>query len=458
MDSLLYLEFLIFAVLMAFSAFFSSSETSLFSLTVRQLDQMERDGNRRISLIRHLLNEPRRLIITILIGNELVNVSASVISAAIVIDLLGADNKWVNLLIMIPLLLLVGEITPKSLAIRNNVGFAAFQSRPIRAFAWLIAPLRVVVRRIADGFITLLVGRERSRGNIITEDMVRTLADEAVGEGALDHQEAQYISQIFDFGNKTVEELITPRAGIFYLSSSLPPEQMVAELRRTRFTKVPIYRKTRDNIVGVLYARDLLGLDLEELYGKPQELRRILRQPYFVPETKSAEDLFHDFRRMKLSLAFSVDEYGGVTGLVTMEDLLECIFGDIYSASETREEDPFEKLAEGRFRVSGVTPVAEFNPWASTSLSEELAETVGGHVLHEHGELPSSGTEIRLEGLRFKVTRVGSNRIEELEVERDQPAPGSQTPDGSVPHLSPSGDVPHLPPSGGTPEEETDVS
>ncbi len=140
MDSLLYLELLAFAGLMALSAFFSSSETSLFSLTVRQLDQMERDGNRRITLIRHLLNEPRRLIITILIGNELVNVSASVISAAIVIELLGADNKWINLLIMIPLLLLVGEITPKSLAIRNNIGFATFQSRPIRAFAWLMAP------------------------------------------------------------------------------------------------------------------------------------------------------------------------------------------------------------------------------------------------------------------------------------------------------------------------------
>ncbi len=224
MDGILYLELLIFAALMAFSAFFSSSETSLFSLTVRQLDQMDRDGNRRISLIRYLLNEPRRLIITILIGNELVNVSASVISAAIVIDLLGAENTWINLLIMIPLLLLVGEITPKSLAIRNIVGFATFQSRPLRAFAWLITPLRAVVRRIADGFITLLVGRERSRGNLITEDMVRTLADEAVGEGALDDQEAQYISQIFDFGNKTVEELITPRAGIFYLSSSLPPE------------------------------------------------------------------------------------------------------------------------------------------------------------------------------------------------------------------------------------------
>ncbi len=453
MDSLLYLELLTFAILMALSAFFSSSETSLFSLTVRQLDQMERDGNRRITLIRHLLNEPRRLIITILIGNELVNVSASVISAAIVIELLGADNKWINLLIMIPLLLLVGEITPKSLAIRNNVGFATFQSRPIQTFAWLITPLRAVVRRIADGFITLVVGRQRSRGNIITEDMVRTLADEAVGEGALDHQEAQYIAQIFDFGNKTVEELMTPRAGIFYLSKSLPPEKMVAELRRTRYSKVPIYRKTRDNIVGVLYGRDLLGIDLENLYQKPQELQQILRQPYFVPETKAAEDLFHDFRRRKLSLAFTVDEYGGVTGLVTMEDLLECIFGDIHSPSEGPGEPAFEQVAEHRYRVPGATPVSDFNRRAKTDFDEQLAETVGGQILHQLGELPAQGTEILLHGLRFVVTRVGRNRIEELQVEREGRAaepPAEEPPAEEPPAEEPPAEEP---PAG---DEETE--
>ncbi len=464
MDGILYLELLIFAALMAFSAFFSSSETSLFSLTVRQLDQMERDGNRRIDLIRHLLNEPRRLIITILIGNELVNVSASVISAAIVIDLLGAGNKWVNLLIMIPLLLLVGEITPKSLAIRNNVRFATFQSRPIQTFAWLITPLRIVIRRVADGFITLMVGRQRSRGNLITEDMVRTLADEAVGEGALDHQEAQYIAQIFDFGNKTVEELMTPRAGIFYLSNSLPPEKMVAELRRTRYTKVPIYRKTRDNIVGILYARDLLGVDLENLYQKPQELHRILRKPYFVPETKAVENLFHDFRRRKLSLAFTVDEYGGITGLVTMEDLLECIFGEIHSASEGRGEVPFEQLAEHRFRVSGATPVSVFNRLTGAGLDEELAETVGGQILHELGELPAQGTELHLAGLRFQVTRVERNRIEELLVDREELSP-STSPDGRTSEgRTPEGRAPEdktpegTSPEGRPPETDTEAS
>ena len=163
MDLTLWLELALFIVLMGLSGFFSSSETALFSLDSVQLQQMRQDDNPRIDLIERMLGRPRRLIMTILIGNELVNVAASVISAAVVIQFLGADNKWINLLIMVPILLLVGEITPKTLAIRNNVAFATAESRPIAFFASLSKPLRWLVRGVSDFFITLIVGRERSK-------------------------------------------------------------------------------------------------------------------------------------------------------------------------------------------------------------------------------------------------------------------------------------------------------
>ena len=198
MDYFLWLEVGLFVLMMGLSGFFSSSETSLFSLSNLQLEQMRRDLHPRFDLIQRLLSQPRRLIITILIGNELVNVIASVISAAIVIRMLGAENEWINLIIMVPLLLMVGEITPKVLAIRHNITLAGLESRPIEIFARLTKPIRWVVRKIADWIITLIIGKERSRGNIITEDMVRILAREAVGEGTLDHFEAQFIEQILD--------------------------------------------------------------------------------------------------------------------------------------------------------------------------------------------------------------------------------------------------------------------
>jgi len=329
-----WIELVLFMVLMALSGFFSSSETSLFSLSRAQLEQMRRDGNPRVHLIERLLSQPRRLIVTILIGNEFVNVAASALSAVIVIELLGAEDKLVNIFVMVPILLLVGEITPKTLAIRNNTVFASFLSRPIELFAILITPLRRAVRSVADRVTTLIVGSERTRSNIVTEDMVRTLAKEAVGEGVLDPMEAQYINRIFDLGNKTVAEVMTPRSVIFFLPADMPLPKIVWQLHRTRRTKVPIYDGNRDTILGVLYARDLLGLDTAALTGSPGGLQGLLREPLYVPDFEPAADLFHQFRQRRMSTALALDENGTVTGLITMEDLLECIFGDLPSASD----------------------------------------------------------------------------------------------------------------------------
>ncbi len=423
MDITLIIELVLFAVLMLLSGFFSSSETSLFSLNKLQLEQMRRDDNPRISLIERMLSEPRRLIVTILIGNEFVNVAASVISAAIVIKLFGAENKLVNLFIMVPILLLVGEITPKTLAIRNNVSFATIQSRPIDLFARLIAPLRWVVRLVAEWFTTLIVGHELDRASIVTRDMVRTLAQEAVGDGVLDQNEARYIEQIFDFGNRTVEDLMTPRSNMEFFSAAMPIGEIVKEFKRTRHTKVPLYLERRDAVQGMLHARDLLAADLTKLEQHPEGLRSILREPYFVPETKSASDLFHTFRKRRLSVALAVDEYGGITGIISMEDLLESIFGDIPSPSDVLTETDVAIAHDGTHRVDGSLAITQFNEQFDTALDESEFETIGGHILHELGELPEEGAAIQLAGFTFTVEEVEANRLKTLVVQADETEP-----------------------------------
>jgi putative hemolysin len=433
MDYVLWLEGGLFVVMMGLSGFFSSSETSLFSLSNVQLEQMRKDQHPRIGLIQQLLSQPRRLIITILIGNELVNVTASVICAAIVIRALGPEHKWINLVIMVPLLLLVGEITPKVLAIRHNVAFSSFESGPIEWFAQLIKPLRLIVRKVADWFITLIIGKDRSRGNIITEDMVRILAREALGEGALDYFEAQFIEQIFDFGNKTLEDVMTPRSDIFFLAIDRPLQEIIVEVCKSRHTKIPIYQENRDNVCGILHTRDLLGIDVEKFSKDPQSLQGLLRKPYFVPESKLAADLFRTFRERKLSIALTVDEYGGVTGLVTMEDLLECIFGEIHSPSDEVHQVSIKDLGEGRYVVEGSMPVTEFNQEMGSELSDEWGETIGGLLLHHYGELPPQGDKIEIDGFRFIVTEVEENRIKTVEFQKIQEAnqPEADQPDGS---------------------------
>ena len=429
MDLTLWIELVVFVVLMGLSGFFSSSETAMFSLSQVQLEQLRREGTARAGLIQRLLNEPRRLIITILIGNEFVNVSASVLCAALVIDLLGARYSWVNLFIMVPVLLLVGEITPKTLAIRSNVAFAKFQCRPIAVFATMIAPIRWLVRLLADWVTTRLVGPERSRGNIITEDLVRTLAHEAVGKGALDRMEAQFIDHIFDFGNRTVEDLMTPRSDVFFLPVSTSIAETVKELRRTWQTRIPVYDGHRDRVLGILHARDLVGIDVAHADAGGEGLQPFLREAYFVPESKPAVDLFQTFRARRLSVAIVVDEFGGVTGLITMSDILQCIFGETASQWRLSARGHIEELGDGRFAVDGAIRVADFNRIVDADLRTESAETLGGILLHEHGELPQPGSSLRSQGFTFQVLEVLDNRIRRVQFER-VPEDASLAPDG----------------------------
>lgn len=389
----------------------------MFSLNSVHLEQMRRDGNPRSELIQRLLSEPRRLIITILIGNEFVNVTASVISAAMVIQLFGPDSKLYNLLIMVPILLLFGEITPKTLAIKNNMAFASAECRPIELFARYITPIRWIVRHISEFFISMIVGKERSRGNIITEDLVRTLAHDAVGEGALDQHEAGFIDRIFELGSKTLEDILTPRADITFIPFDSPMSKIVSIRHQTRQSRFPVYGEHRDDIIGILHARDLLKVDLEVLDQERDKFIKLLRKPYFVPESKPALELFDGFRKDRRSFALTVDEYGGVTGLITMEDLLECIFGDIPSPSDETEQFLIQELDGNRYLVDGTIPLDDFNQHFKTSLSEGDLETLGGLVLHAFGELPSEGETIDMKEFRFTASKVARNRLEELVVE-----------------------------------------
>jgi CBS domain containing-hemolysin-like protein len=429
MDPALWIELFVFVVLLGFSGFFSSTETSLFSLSSFQVEQMRAAKNPRVELIERLRSEPRRLIVTILIGNEFVNVSASVISAAMVIHLFGADNEMVNLLVMVPILLLFGEITPKVLAIRNNVAFACVECRPIDLVARLITPLREAIRYISDFFITMIVGRQRSQGNLVTEDMIRTLVHDAVGEGALDTQEAQYIEKIFDFGNKTLRDIMRPRSDIQFLLADLPVAELLAQIKASRQSRYPVYQGHRDSILGILHARDLLGVDLAKLERDPLGIRKFLRPPHFFPESKPAVELFHTFRQRKLSFALIVDEYGGVTGLVTMEDLLECVFGEIASPSDSEmgKMHLASELADGRRLIDTSIGLEDFNRGFAVSIASEAVETLAGALLDAFGELPGSGATIVLCGLKFTVEGVEHNRITRVLVERlpevvDKPA------------------------------------
>jgi len=416
MDLIIIIELIIFALLMGLSGFFSGSETALFSLNRIQLEQMDRENHPKIKHIERLLSEPRRLIVTILIGNEFVNVAASVLSASLVILFLGGEGKWwVNIFIMLPILLLIGEITPKTVAIKNNVAFSSFVCGPLNLFARLITPLRIVIRFVADHFTTLLVGKERSKGNIITEDMVRTLACHATSEGILDPAEGRYINNIFDFGNHTVREIMTPRSNIRCFSIETPIPKIMGSLKEKPKTRMPIYRGRLDTVVGILHVRDLLNPKVEMGSLDSEQFISLLRKPVFIPESKPVADLFHLFRERRISFALALDEFGGVTGLVTMDDMLEAIFGSLNPMPKISDKSITEKDGAKLCKFNGDLPVVRFNGQMGADFPLDIAETMGGLLLNHLGELPETGRQRTIENWNFTVTKVAENRIMEIE-------------------------------------------
>lgn len=412
---LILVELTVFVVLLGLSGFFSGSETALFSLNRSQLEEMTRKEHPQVDRIRRLLNEPRRLIVTILIGNELVNVSASVISAGLVIHFLGGEEKWwVNIFIMLPILLLVGEITPKTIAVKRNVDFAAAVAAPLEKFARLITPLRLVVRWVADGLTTMLIGGQRSPGNIVTEDMVRTLAVEAEKEGVLDGFERRFIDNIFNLGNHSIGDLMSPRSTMIFLDAEQAADALREALRTTPLTRFPVYRGSHDQVIGILHVRDLLHPDTDIGQITGEQILPLLRQPMLVPKSLPAATLFFRFRKQHRSIALVIDEFGGVVGLISMDDLMGAIFGSLRPAPDIHlSERAGASDAEG-FEIQGTLPVATFNQRTGADLPLELAETMGGLIIHLHGELPREGVVVPLDGWEFAVKTVHGNRVESL--------------------------------------------
>ncbi len=412
-----YLQLFLLILLLFLSGFFSGSETALFSLSKLQREKIRQFKPQSGQRINHLLERPRQLIITILLGNEFVNISISSISAGIIIRLLGQETPWVNIYIIVPLLLLLGEITPKTLAINHSENFSAIVAGPLGLFQKIITPVRWLIRNVADGIVNLIVKESVRTGSILTEDVVKTLVAEGEKEGVLDSVEKEFIHRIFDFGDTRLRDVMTPRSNLFCLPVDMALSDMIQEIKKNHYSAVPIYRDNRDNIVGIIFATDLIGLTAEELRDSAKTLQQKLRKPYFVPANKRADELFRTLQREKKSVAITLDEYGGVQGLVTMEDLLEEIFGEIGDEYEIADRS-YEKLGPKTYRVDGTLTLEEFNRLFNTDIEYEGVETVGGLVLSLFGELPRPHATILYAELHFTVEKIQANRIKSILVKK----------------------------------------
>jgi putative hemolysin len=410
------MEWFLLPLLFLASAFFSATETAFFALRRVDLLKWEADGNRIAGVIGKMLDTPSRLISTLFIGNEFANVSISSVLAALLIPIIPAHGEIVAIVTGTLGILILGDITPKCIVWPRAKSYSLFAARPFFFFSRVVAPLRFLMEKVADGILLMLGGgRIAGKKRGLTEREFRFLVDVGGENGTLDPGERELIHNIFEMTDQRAGEIMTPLADVFMVPADISREKLLTQFRRYRRSRIPVYQGDRKDVLGILYLRDLLRPGTEG-EGVPP-LAELLRSPFVVPTSKKLPLLLSEFQRLKVHLALVIDEFGEIVGIVTLEDVLEELFGEIREEHD-REEKELIPRPDGSWRVLGKMPIHRFNDAFSASLPDQEWNTVAGLLLHEFGRLPGKGDSILLGSFRFTVERVSGIRIVEVGLRR----------------------------------------
>jgi CBS domain containing-hemolysin-like protein len=406
------------ALLLCGSAFFSGSETALFSLSRLDLQKLRRERNRHTETLHALLDQPRRLIISILCGNELVNIAAAANMTGILVSLYGAERAgWISILVMVPLLLLFGEVTPKTISVSNPVRVSTgVVATPMSLWVRLVAPLVWVIRGIADRITTLIVGEEKAAENILQLDEFRTLVEEVAKEGELNSTERALIYNLLEAGDTEVVEIMTPRTRTAFLDVALTVPEMVERFRTFRHPRVPVYRTHRDNLVGFLHAEDILRLVLDNTDLSTLTADDIMHTPVVVPLTKKVDEMFDFFTAHNARAAAVLNEFGGVEGFVTMKDVLTFIFGQI--SGDVEGQELYHECDENIYEVDGDMKLTDFNNLSNFGIEDPRMTTIGGVAFRHLDRLPRVGDSISIEDISITVLEMDEHRIARARVSR----------------------------------------
>ncbi|MDH3971442.1 MAG: hemolysin family protein [Gammaproteobacteria bacterium] len=405
-------------VLLCGSAFFSGSETALFSLSRLDLQKLRRERNRHTETLHALLDQPRRLIISILCGNELVNIAAAANMTGMLVVLYGVERAaLISILVMVPLLLLFGEVTPKTIAVSNPVRVSTgVVATPMSLWVRLIAPLVWVIRSIADRVTTLVVGEEKAAENILQLDEFRTLVEEVAREGELNATERALIYNLLEAGDTEVVEIMTPRTRTAFLNAGMTVPEMVSRFREHRHPRVPVFREHRDNLVGFVHAEDILRLVLDDSDLTTVGLDDIMHPPVVVPLTKKVDEMFDFFTANNARAAAVLNEFGGVEGFVTMKDVLTFIFGQI--SGDVEGQDQYHERDESAYEVDGDMKLTDFNNLANFGIEDPRMTTIGGVAFRHLDRLPVVGDSISIEDVSITVMEMDGHRVARVRVSR----------------------------------------
>jgi CBS domain containing-hemolysin-like protein len=424
----LLLELIGVGILILLNAFFVAAEYGLVTARRTRIIELHHQGDRRARAALRITSDPPQFIAAMQLGVTLTSLGIGALGET---TLSRQFDHWMATAIAILLAyailtffhVVIGELVPKGVALGHAEGTALWASAPVRAFFAVFSPAIWVLRKATDLVLDLLglesPGAERDP---LSEAELRMLLARSTQQGEIEHEEQQMIDKVFVFGDKDAADVMVPRPEVTAVSVDMPPEQALAAVLDSPYTRYPVYRESLDDIVGVLHVRDLFTA-IHDRGLNAVHLEKIVRPAYIVPETKDLASLLQEFRRTNNHFAVVVDEYGGMAGICTLEDLLEEIVGEIEDEFDVPEEQ-IVQIDEDTYRVDGMFPIDEFNERFGTELPDEDYHTLAGFVFGQLGRAPEPGDDVAYDGMRFDVLEVEGNRIEQMAVTfEDRPEP-----------------------------------
>lgn len=407
------MQIIILVILLLLSAFFSSAETCLTTVNKIRMRSLAEDGNKRAKVVLRITENSGKLLSAILIGNNIVNLSASSLTTTIAYKLGGSAVAIATALITV-LILIFGEITPKTIASTHAEKLALLYAYPIRFVMWIITPISFILNAISRVIFFILRIDPNAKTDVMTEDEIRTIVDESHESGVIEEEEREMINNVFDLGEAKAKEVMVPRVNVVFADVESTYKELIEIFRENKFTRLPVYEETTDNIIGILNMKDLLLFDnTQDFY-----VRNILREAYFTYEHKSIDELLVEMRENSINIAIVLDEYGETAGLITLEDILEEIVGEIRDEYDENEEDElFKEITPYEFVVEGSMSLDDLNDRLELELDSEDFDSVGGIMIENLERIPEEGDEVTTEnGIRMVVDSLSKNRVEKVHI------------------------------------------
>ena len=423
------IQLVVLVILLALSAFFSSAETALTTVNRLRVRALVDDGNEQAIVLAKVIDDPGKLLSAILIGNNIVNISASSIATLLATEFFGNAGAGIATGVMTLLVLIFGEITPKTMASLKAEKIALSYAKTIYAIMVVFTPLIFILDFLSGGILRLFGVDPDKRDDSVTEEDLRTIVEAGHEDGVLEPEEHKMINNVFDFGDHQAKDIMVPRVDMCFLKLNATYEDFMNLYREEKFTRIPVYEETRDNVIGILNVKDLI------LYDKSQEfhVKDFLREAYYTYELKNTSELMMEMRKNSISIAIVLDEYGATAGLVTLEDLIEEIVGDIRDEFDEAEAEEVQKLGEREYLVEGACKLEDLNDMIGLGIESEDYDSIGGIVIEALQHLPSENEEVTLEnGTRLIVEKIDKNRIEKLHIYLPEPEDDSEESNSKV--------------------------